>query len=148
MSEFSIDLSQMAAEQEAAIGTPVQNAPAQATAECEIAFCPTCGKHLPVKGLNFCPFCGSPLPGTDTYAPAPQATGAATGVQEATAQGAASPGEESTTQKLAALPFIKTTLAPTPQREPAGCVFKIVAWIVIIALLTLFAAMVYYGNLD
>lgn len=147
VSEFSVDITSVPEEP---VAEPEAQTPAAEVAM-KIAFCPTCGKHLPVKGLNFCPFCGAPLPLSDGGSVAHQAPATAapqpTQPQE---QAAATPKpvEETPEQKLASLPFVKTSHIVPRHHEPASWRFKIVAWIAIVVLIGLFVFMVWDGNLE
>ncbi|MCI6985912.1 MAG: hypothetical protein MR928_08085, partial [Bacteroidales bacterium] len=109
----------------------------------------TCGKGLPARGLNFCPFCGAPLPfaevsTTTATSAAPQRTTTAV-TQEATEQNETTQTEGNT---LAALPFVKVPHFIPHKHEPASLRFKLMAWVVIAALIAFFVLMVWHGNVE
>ena len=146
VSEFSVDVASVPDEP---VVEPAEQTPAAEVAM-KIAFCPTCGKHLPVKGLNFCPFCGAPLPlsGGNPVSPQAPAAAAPQPVQPQKKASAPKAAEETPEQKLASLPFVKASHIVAPQHEPASWRFKLMAWVVIAVLIGLFVFMVWDGNLE
>ena len=117
----------------------------------EVAFCSTCGKGLPARGLNFCPFCGAPLPFAEVSATTSTASSAAP-QRTTTAVTQEAPEQNKTTQTegntLAALPFVKVPHFIPQKHEPASLRFKLMAWVVIAALIAFFVLMVWHGNVE
>ena len=117
----------------------------------EVAFCSTCGKGLPARGLNFCPFCGAPLPFAEVSATTSTASSAAP-QRTTTAVTQEAPEQNKTTQTegntLAALPFVKVPHFIPHKHEPASLRFKLMAWVVIAALIAFFVLMVWHGNVE
>lgn len=146
VSEFTVDVSKLPKESPA-VAEPAPEATAAPNPHSEVAFCSTCGKGLPARGLNFCPFCGAPLPFAEVSATASTASSAAP--QRATQE---APEQSKTTQTegntLAALPFVKVPHFIPQKHEPASLRFKLMAWVVIAALIALFALMVWHGNVE
>ena len=146
VSEFTVDVSKLPKESPA-VAEPAPEAAVAPNPHSEVAFCSTCGKALPARGLNFCPFCGAPLPFAEvsaTASTAPQrATTAAT--QKAPEQNKPTQTEGNT---LAALPFVKVPHFIPQKHEPASLRFKLMAWVVIAALIAFFALMVWHGNVE
>lgn len=148
VSEFPVDLATL---REESAPKPEPTVGADFAQDADIAFCPTCGKRLPAKGLNFCPYCGAPLPFANAApSPAsPQYGGTASvDTQKNTASAPGEPEEKTLEQKLASLPFMKAPGFIAHQHEPASWRFSIVAWLVIVLLVALFALMVWHGNIE
>ena len=146
VSEFTIDVSKLPKESPA-VAEPAPEATAAPNPHSEVAFCSTCGKGLPARGLNFCPFCGAPLPFAEVSATASTASSAAP--QRATQE---APEQNKTTQTggntLTALLFVKVPHFIPQKHEPASLRFKLMAWVVIAALVAFFALMVWHGNVE
>lgn len=150
VSEFTIDVSELPKES-SAVAEPAPEAAAAQNPHSEVAFCSTCGKGLPARGLNFCPFCGASLPFAEVSATA--STVSSTAPQRATtAATQKAPEQNKTTQTggntLAALPFVKVPHFIPQKHEPASLRFKLMAWVVIAALIAFFVLMVWHGNVE
>lgn len=148
VSEFTVDVSKLPKESPA-VAEPAPEAAAAPNPHSEVAFCSTCGKGLPARGLNFCPFCGAPLPfaevsTTTATSAAPQRATMAT-TQKAPEQSKQASAEENT---LIALPFVKVPHFIPHKHEPASLRFKLMAWVVIAALIAFFVLMVWHGNVE
>ena len=147
VSEFTVDVSKLPKESPA-VAEPAPEVAAP-NPHSEVAFCSTCGKGLPARGLNFCPFCGAPLPfaevsTTTATSAAPQRATMAT-TQEAPEQSKQASAEENT---LIALPFVKVPHFIPQKHEPASLRFKLMAWVVIATLVAFFVLMVWHGNVE
>ena len=133
VSEFTVDVSKLPKESPA-VAEPAHEAAAAPHPHSEAAFCSTCGKGLPARGLNFCPFCGAPLPFAEVSATASTASSAApqratmATTQKAPEQSKQASAEENT---LIALPFVKVPHFIPHKHEPASLRFKLMAWVVI-----------------
>lgn len=154
VSEFTIDVSKLPKESPA-VAEPAPEAAAAPNPHSEVAYCSTCGKGLPARGLNFCPFCGAPLPFAEVSATVSTASSTAssaapqrattTSTQKTPEQSKQASAEENT---LIALPFVKVPHFIPQKHEPASLRFKLMAWVVIAALIALFALMVWHGNVE
>lgn len=150
VSEFTVDVSKLPKESPA-VAEPAPEAAAAPNPHSEVAFCSTCGKGLPARGLNFCPFCGAPLPFAEVSATVSTASSVApqrattTSTQKTPEQSKQASAEENT---LIALPFVKVPHFIPQKHEPASLRFKLMAWVVIAALIALFALMVWHGNVE
>lgn len=154
VSEFTIDVSKLPKESPA-VAEPAPEAATAPNPHSEVAFCSTCGKGLPARGLNFCPFCGAPLPFAEVSATVSTASSTAssaapqrattTSTQKTPEQSKQASAEENT---LAALPFVKVPHFIPQKHEPASLRFKLMAWVVIAALIAFFVLMVWHGNVE
>ena len=146
VSEFTVDVSTLPKESPA-VAEPTPEAAAAPSPHNDVAFCPTCGKGLPTRGLNFCPFCGVPLPYAEVSTPA-----TATPLRATTAATPNTPAqskpEHTDGNTLTALPFVKVPHFIPLRHEPASLRFKLLAWVVIAALIALFVMMVWHGNVE
>ena len=149
VSEFTVDVSKLPKESPA-VAEPAPEVAAP-NPHSEVAFCSTCGKGLPARGLNFCPFCGAPLPFAEVSATTSTASSAAP-QRTTTAVAQEAPEQNKTTQTegntLAALPFVKVPHFIPHKHEPASLRFKLMAWVVIAALVAFFVLMVWHGNVE
>lgn len=139
VSEFTIDVSKLPKESPA-VAEPAPEATAAPNPHSEVAFCSTCGKGLPARGLNFCPFCGAPLP----FAEVSTTASTAPHRKPQSKTKPHKPGGNT----LAALPFVKVPHFIPQKHEPASLRFKLMAWVVIAALVAFFVLMVWHGNVE